>query len=400
MAYPKDLEHNLFDLSASATGFLYGQNPPQKWTGTNYGQCNPIAVEEGDILYAYKLIKVPAEGQSYGALWFSLLNDSDITQLSSVDRTINGQTMLSTVNNEAYFEWTVESGVTLVSLGRILNASPDNDVVINLIKHAPDPRDRDFDKVIKGSKVYNVKDSSARARLDVLEDKADSLEKRAKFSGKVINCLGDSITAGWIGGQPQSIADPKWTATMALNLDCTVNNYGVSGSGICGSESYETFSARLARMTETKIDLLLIFGGTNDYGNDRVVTLGTISDTPAQGSNFYASFKYLIEQAMTKYPDAMIGIITPMRRQRITPNAHGITPAMIVQAELDVAEYYSIPVFDFFHHGVINPELSVYTSGYTSDGLHPNQKGIDEYLAPQFSEFARKLLQYRPNVNS
>lgn len=211
----------------------------------------------------------------------------------------------------------------------------------------------------------------------------------------VINCLGDSITEGWIGtGQGvNGFASPTWCEQMASNLGCTVNNYGVSATTICNGTD-EPFVTRLNRMTETTIDLLLIFGGTNDQyiASQQNIVLGSISDTPAQGKNFYASFKYLIQTAINKYPSAIIAVITPMRKQGGTNKVNGINVEDIANAEIAVAKYYGIPYYDFYHEGGIDPDISAQRTRYTADGLHPNQVGINKWLAPQFTKFAKDLL--------
>lgn len=218
--------------------------------------------------------------------------------------------------------------------------------------------------------------------------------------GVVINCLGDSITHGWIGSGygVNGFASPTWCEQMATSLDCTVNNYGLSATSICNGSS-EAFVTRLSNMTETAIDLLLIFGGTNDYGDNRAHSLGSISDAAAQGTNFYASFKYLIEAAINKYPSAVIAVITPMRRQTGTTNSYGISIEDIVNAEVEVARYYGIPCYDFYHDGGINPAINAQKTRYTSDGLHPNQAGIDKFLAPQFTKFVKDALAFKEKNN-
>lgn len=217
------------------------------------------------------------------------------------------------------------------------------------------------------------------------------------FSGMIINCLGDSITYGYTGGTP-SRANPTWCEQIATNLNCTVNNYGVSATSVCNGSS-ESFVTRLNNMTETNIDLLLIFGGTNDYGDNRATTLGTIDDEATQGTNFYASYKYLIESAIQKYPYAMIATITPMRRSSYTANKYGITIENIADAIVEISRYYSIPCYDFFHNGGLNPQISIHKTTWTSDGLHPNQAGINKWIAPQFTEFCSILLKYKSSNN-
>ena len=210
--------------------------------------------------------------------------------------------------------------------------------------------------------------------------------------GKIVHFLGDSITHGYI--KSGTFANPTWVQQVENNLGCKCNNYGVSATSICNG-SNESFVTRLNRMEYSKIDALIIFGGTNDYGDNRATTIGTITDSPAQGTNFIASFKYLIEAAINKYPMAQIAVITPMRRANEAPNTYGITLSDIVNAEIEVANYYGIAVLDFYHNGGINPAISIQRTKFTSDGLHPNQLGIDTFLAPTFTEFTRKLIEYR-----
>jgi lysophospholipase L1-like esterase len=211
------------------------------------------------------------------------------------------------------------------------------------------------------------------------------------YSSKIVNCLGDSITYGYISSGNR--ANPTWVQGVADNIGCVCNNYGVSATSICDGSS-ESFVTRLNNMTQTNIDILLIFGGTNDYGDKRAHTLGNITDTPAQGVNFYASFKYLIETAINKYPNAIIAIITPLRRSTYAANTYGISMEDIVNAEINVANYYGLPVLDMYHHGSINPTIDIMRTNYTADGLHPNQAGINRFLIPIFSEFTYNILKY------
>jgi len=180
------------------------------------------------------------------------------------------------------------------------------------------------------------------------------------------------------------------------------HNYGVSATSICVDGSRETFVTRLNRMNEQTIDVLLIFGGTNDYGNRAATSLGEITDTPASGKNFYASFKYLIEAAYAKYPSATIAVITPLRRKSNydgadggdTPNTYGISLEDIANAEIEVAKLYGCPVLDLYHHGSLNPIFSDQKALYTFDGLHPNQAGVNRWLIPQISMFVESIVKF------
>lgn len=217
------------------------------------------------------------------------------------------------------------------------------------------------------------------------------------FSNIVINCLGDSITEGFLGSwtaEQPNFANPTWCQTIASNLGCTVNNYGKSATSICDG-SIESFVTRLNSMPESSIDMLFIFGGTNDYGDLRATTLGTINDTAVQGTNFYASFKYLIETAINKYPGAQVCVITPLRRAENATNSNGISMEDIVNAEKEVANYYSIDCLDYYHNSGLNPAIQIQRSTYAPDGIHPNQLGVNTFLAPAFSEYVRRKTIFR-----
>ena len=209
-------------------------------------------------------------------------------------------------------------------------------------------------------------------------------------SGIVVNAIGDSMTDGWM--EPGT-ANPKWTDQLASNLDITVNRYSKGGTGYCTGSTYEPFETRMLSMTEQTIDMLLVFGGFNDYNNASMATsLGSMSDTPALGHNFYASMRHFIEAAINKYPTAIIAIITPMRSSHYAANSRGIKLEDIVNAEIEIARYYGVPCLDFYHEaGVLTSQFQP-NSRWTNDGIHPNQACIDKFLAPAFTEFVRRTL--------
>lgn len=363
------ITRNLLFKDLCAIGVLYmGKG---KATDDIFFQSNVIPVNAGDILSLYLFTNGTSK------YYLSHLSDnylSDETVIKSVEIT----------PTDGYAEYTVPDGVDYISVGgltrnidsAIINKTNKTYSQGSIIHHA-----------VFGDKTNELCDNVSRNRLG----KALNTTGITNISSKVINCLGDSITYGYISSGLR--ANPTWPSGVSDNLGCVVNNYGVSATSICDGSS-ESFITRLNRMTESSVDVLLIFGGTNDYGDNRAHTLGTITDSPAQGTNFYASFKYLIEQAVTKYPSAIIGIITPLRRSRYTENKYNISIEDIVNAEIEVARHYGCPVLDMFHEGNLNPEISIHSTTYTADGLHPNQNGINRFLIPKISEFSLKLLSY------
>lgn len=337
--------HNLFDIDSSYTGFLYGKSNGSivKYTDANLGMSNIFEVEPGDVLYIY------GTTPNMDGAFISLMTDPDSIEMENVYDAVYLHPLF-VLNNYSLMKFIVPDNCHYISMGFSLTAA--GGAYVN---------------ILKGEKAGNNK-------------------------YKIINALGDSLTAGYIASGVN--ANPKWTTTAALNIGASVNNYGVSGTSICDGSS-ESFYTRLNRMTENYIDCLVIWGGTNDYGDLRAATLGSITDTPAQGTNFYASFKNLILTAINKYPDAQIMVITPMRRQNNGTNANGISMEDIVNAEIEVARFYGVHCFDFYHTGGINPEIAAQRTKFTSDGLHANQKGIDTFIAPRFSEEIERVISCR-----
>ena len=332
---------NIFDKRMAFSGWYYFWTQNEGVTrnvGSWAANSAPMEVNEGETITFYGVTPLTS---NYFCVIYHNTND--------INDTYGGYIVYpyKTYENGSYYRFVVPRGVKFISFG--FSASRADSII-----------------VFKDQKTYN-------ARL------------------MEINALGDSITRGHI--TPSLSASPTWCEGVATKLNCKVNNYGVNASSICNSS--ETFLSTLNSMTETWIDSLVIFGGTNDYGDDRVIALGTISDTPQQGTNFYASFKNLIETALTKYPMAQILVVTPLRRRTETANAHGITLADIANAEIEVAKYYGVPVYDLYHEGGLNPAINAQGNAYTADGLHPNQNGINLFLIPKLTEAVRKVIAGR-----
>lgn len=125
------------------------------------------------------------------------------------------------------------------------------------------------------------------------------------------------------------------------------------------------------------IDLITVFGGTNDYGSNKV--LGTIKDDKDQDT-FYGNLKNVIEKINTNKPKkATVVFFTPLKRgvfknQPVypNPNLNGYKLDDYVNAEKKVCKLYSIPVIDLFHNSGLEVDN---LSKYTVDNLHPNDEG-------------------------
>lgn len=332
---------NLFDINGYFPGWFY--QPAQgggveKTVLEGLGQTNVFKVKPGDVVHVYG-------ATSNTDFFFITAHDS-----SDIDDVLASVQIIpiKAINGYSYGRFSVPDYVQYLSVAFVLSGVSQMRIFI-------------------GSKAEN-----------------ESLME--------VNALGDSLTYGFIVDGVR--ADPTWCKLVESKLGCKVNNYGVNATSICDGSS-ESFLARLTRMTETFLDCLVIFGGTNDYGDERALTLGSISDSPAQGTNFYASFKNLVESAITKYPDAQILVVTPLRRYGGGANSKGISMEDIATAEKTVAEYYGVECLDLFHEGGFNPNISAQKDKYTSDGLHLIQLGVNRFLGPRLAEAIERVIKFR-----
>jgi lysophospholipase L1-like esterase len=182
-------------------------------------------------------------------------------------------------------------------------------------------------------------------------------------------------------------------------------NYGICGTRIADQRtpvpdrpaSFEKyFASRVAEMAPGA-DLVVIFGGTNDYEHGDALP-GQMSDrTP---DTFYGALHLLILRLMEKYPTTPLVFLTPLHRQgesedHVKVSADGqtvchTTLSTYVEIIREVAAYYAIPVCDLFTISGIQPELPQHRALYCPDGLHPNAAG-QRLIADRLEGFLRTL---------
>lgn len=216
-----------------------------------------------------------------------------------------------------------------------------------------------------------------------------------ELKDKKINFLGDSITEG------SNLIDPKYIYlnVIASETGAIVRNYGVSGTRIARKtvpsekpQYDEDFILRAEKM-KADADIIVVFGGTNDYDHGDA-PLGKMSDrTPY---TFYGAMHVLLQNLINKYPDAQIVVLTPLHKlaERLETNKAGIKWDIgldgIVEAEKRVAEYYSVPVLDLYAVSGMQPSVDILREKYMPDGLHPNEAGHKK-IADKLTNFLKLM---------
>lgn len=217
------------------------------------------------------------------------------------------------------------------------------------------------------------------------------------LKGKRINFLGDSITEGHGTSSP----DKRFSNLLKDRLElAAANNYGIGGTRIAtqlvpsSEPRWDLDFCTRATQMDPDADVIVVFGGTNDFGHGDA-PIGCMSDrTP---DTFYGACHTLMQTLITRYPDAVIVFLTPLHRcNEDNPRGDGGKPEDVgvlsryVDILRETARWYSLPVLDLFAVSGLQPRVPAIQSRYIPDGLHPNDAG-HEILADRIASFLRAL---------
>ena len=221
------------------------------------------------------------------------------------------------------------------------------------------------------------------------------------LTGKTVGFLGDSITAG----SGASSTSKRYSSVFCRLAGCKEINLGVGGTCIAANTKNGATNQRfITRVTGTGypdiikgLDLLFVFGGTNDFsydikavgtpfteetitGNDYIGTKRKIYNT--DNESFSGAVIELIRAIKNIYNTLPIVLITPLNRGRygnperpssIDSNANGNYLDDFTNAIKTIGRFYEVPVFDSNQHFPYN--LASLSTRFSSDHLHPNDLG-------------------------
>lgn len=206
----------------------------------------------------------------------------------------------------------------------------------------------------------------------VIEKLTDSFNGTvSRTEGEVMNVLGDSITAAQFIG----VDNVYWNVVKKLLKLSKVNNYGISGSTVANNDMVNR-----AGSMDTTANIVIVFGGTNDFGNPPYTELGTMSDENV--NTFYAAYKSMLRKIIANNPTAVVITLTPLQRNvsnqdmqyknGLWVNDKGYSLLDYVDAVKEVSEFYSVPCIDLYRTFGVSDANG---SAYLLDGLHLNVEG-------------------------
>ena len=218
------------------------------------------------------------------------------------------------------------------------------------------------------------------------------------LKGKTIDFLGDSITEG--AGVEDIAANRFDNVLREIAGLKAVHNYGIGGSRI----AHQRMASEMPRFDlcfcgraydmDKSADVIVVFGGTNDYGHGDAPFGAPEDRTPA---TYCGAVNFLMETLKTEYPEAVTVFMTPARRlgdekpSEERPGAVDKRPlAEYVDYILAAAAARNVPVLDLYRTLPVNPNLPADYASYTADGLHLNDAG-HRMLAALLKDFLEKL---------
>lgn len=220
--------------------------------------------------------------------------------------------------------------------------------------------------------------------------------RESHWKGKKIGFLGDSITQY-----------AEYVNSYAKLTGCTAMNYGVSATHMARRNSNDTnaFERRYTSMPKN-LDMVIVFGGTNDFGHTDTADFGEFSDgTKVSKYTFYAGLHRLFSGLRNRYPKIPVVIMLPIHHgteidqkeyvvntdKTITEGKNsktGKTFREYVDAIREVAAYYSLIVLDAYSYSGLTPMLEIGAENrmFFRDGLHLNAAGgerLARWMYPQ-----------------
>ena len=222
-----------------------------------------------------------------------------------------------------------------------------------------------------------------------------------ELKGKIIDFLGDSITEG-VGVTDQN---NRYDNVIHRRFELAAHyNYGIGGTRLAHQSvpseipRYDLCFCGRAYMLDKSADLIVVYGGVNDYIHGDAY-FGTMDDrTP---TTFCGAVYFLMNLLKTNYEGKKIVFMTPahMHFKGISDKCLSGRPmkkpdAQPLSAYVEVikarGEEFGIPVLDLFEKFPIDPNNESDREKYTVDGLHFNDDG-QGILAKTLGDFLETL---------
>ena len=222
-----------------------------------------------------------------------------------------------------------------------------------------------------------------------------------ELKGKIIDFLGDSITEG-VGVTDQN---NRYDNVIHRRFELAAHyNYGIGGTRLAHQSApsetprYDLCFCGRAYLLEKSADLIVVYGGVNDYIHGDAY-FGKMEDRTPE--TFCGAVYFLMNFLKTNYEGKKIVFMTPAHmhfrgisdkfptgRPMKKPDAQPLSAYVeVIKAR---GEELGIPVLDLFEKLPIDPNNESDREKYTVDGLHFNDEG-QGILAKTLGDFLETL---------
>ena len=272
-------------------------------------------------------------------------------------------------------------GVTNLGTGTVnAHSLLSGDTIIDGIKF--NHSNLDVKEIDSGDYVFLLNNNEPSGAKKVL---ASTFGSNAPFAGLKAALFGDSITFEY------QITAGAYTNRIKSKLglsDVVKNGY----VGYClgsGGDGTLADSVKLNSVIAQAPNLIIMLGGTNDYGNGQGAVLGNSDSTTI--TETAGGLRYILRYFQKNLPTVTLVMCTPTPRTTQTAlNAKGNSLQNYVDIIKQVCVKESVPVIDLFGLSGINFSQPESLELFTTDGLHLSESGYERITAIQ-SNFIKNL---------
>jgi lysophospholipase L1-like esterase len=211
--------------------------------------------------------------------------------------------------------------------------------------------------------------------------------------GKKLGVVGDSITVGYMVTGYNDDGTAKGGYVTKKWYDYVVERYGFAsvqanaeiGRSFAKDGSMSTRFTQRIKELDSDLDVIIVFGGTNDLNFSPAI--GTMDDVPSEangGISFFSALRFTAEYLLTNHPNARIIFMTPLPRNDTTkgfnykdPNGKRLIDYADAIAEM--CRCYGFDIVDLNRVGGFYVWSDTWLTANMLDGLHPNEAGTEIY---------------------
>lgn len=217
------------------------------------------------------------------------------------------------------------------------------------------------------------------------------------WKGKKVLVLGDSITAGAAASSEDNVYHRRLQKMLDLG---ELIAYGIGGTRIASQKTpsedplYDHDFNQRADAMDASADLVLVFGGTNDFGHGDA-PLGNPEDNTVY--TFYGACRCLFEKLSQRYGHDKVVILTPLHRLGEdnvfgdgSKTVRGAPLKRYVEAILETAAAMHLKVLNLWEEDELNLHIGDHQKYFADDGLHPSDDG-HKLIAEKLADYLLRL---------